>query len=92
MKNKNRVVSGLLALIVMTGSFLCGSTSVVDPILDSATQITKKIFSANAVKDKTTHGYIYSSYLMGTDGEEDYILGNKIMPGTIPLDRLAESI
>ena len=87
MKNKNRVVSGLLALIVMTVSFLCGSTSVVDPILDSATQITKKIFSANAVKDKTTHGYIYSSYLMGTDGEEDYILAQCVTGGYAIFER-----
>lgn len=35
--------------------------------------------------------YVIRQLIQGS-GEEDYILGNKIMPGTIPLDRLAESI
>lgn len=43
-------------------------------MLDKATEITRKIFTGKLGDDDEGFGYIFSSYLRGMDGEEDYIL------------------
>lgn len=74
MRNKKKCISILLASSVLGSCFILSSVAEVDDILDKATEITKEIFTANLEEGEMEIGYIFSSYLQGMDGADDYIL------------------
>ena len=80
MMRKKKMVSMLLAFSVLASCVAFGSAVEIDETLTVATEITRKIFKANA-KESDTIGYISSTYLQGMDGEEDYILSQCVTGG-----------
>ncbi|MBQ3505970.1 MAG: hypothetical protein IJA89_04265 [Clostridia bacterium] len=70
---KKRFVSMFLVGSVLCSCMAFSSVVKIDEMLTTATEITRKIFTANA-EDNSTIGYISSSYLQGMDSQEDYIL------------------
>ncbi len=75
-----------MAISVVGSSFLFSSVEKVDPVLENATAIAKKLFYADEVKkdeekEEKKRETIVSSYLQGLDGEQDYIISESIAGG-----------
>ncbi len=73
---KKKKLLSLLLMVSITGTtFFLNSGTIIDPVLENATLITRKIFYENLKEgEEVPHGYFSSSYLKGVDGQEDYIL------------------
>ena len=72
---KRKILSIFLMISIIGSTAFLGAVKVVDPVLENATQITRKIFNESIENgEDKKHGYFYSSYLMGVDGKKDYIL------------------
>ena len=83
---KRKIIAVLLAISVVGSSFLFSSVEKVDPVLENATAIAKKLFYADEVKkdeekEEKKRETIVSSYLQGLDGEHDYIISESIAGG-----------
>ena len=85
MKSKRRILTVGLALMVLSSTFAFGSVVEIDPVLETAEEAAKKLFSMGAQKDeliienpnKEDSTYVYANYLQGLDGNEDYIIAQR---------------
>ncbi len=72
---KKKFFSMLLVVSILGSTTFLGSEKIFDPVLENATQITKKIFYDSFEEKKSKkYGSFSSFYLMGGDGEKDYVL------------------
>lgn len=72
---RRKIVSVLLASVFISSStVLLWSNTGVNVEFENATEITRKIFNANAGTEDERKGYMTAEYLQGLDGEQDYIL------------------
>lgn len=78
MKLRKIVTFGLGTVVALSSIFVFGSSDFVDSKLQNAEAITKKIFASNAKsEDVNIEEKLYqmnAEYLMGLDGEKDYVL------------------
>ena len=78
MKLRKIVTFGLGITVAVCSVLVCGSAELVDVKLQNAEAITKKIFASNAKsEDVNVEEKLYqmnAEYLMGLDGEKDYVL------------------
>ena len=81
MKKFKKLISFCLVVTILVSSVFLSSSSQVDPILETATEITRKLFNSYEGEDLAIYDYIPSSYVKGVDGEEDYIISERGMGG-----------
>ena len=91
MKLRKIVTFGLGITVAVSSVLVCGSAELVDVKLQNAEAITKKIFVSNAkMKSGNVNEKLYqmnAEYLMGLDGEKDYVLVQQNGGGYAIFDR-----
>lgn len=82
----------LASIFISSSTILFGSNTGVNAEFENATEITRKIFNANAGTEGERKGYMFAEYLQGLDGEQDYILVECDTGGYAIFDRASMEI